>query len=256
MGHKLAKLGWFGRRPALWPQMVSRGLRKFYPRRDGPAFRAAATAWAADRGTTPHRALVQLGLLAADEPMPALPEAVRAAGHARAQAVPVEMGWPGDLDLIYASARRVAGRHFLETGVAYGWSSLAVLAAIADRDGARLISVDMPYPLRGNDAYVGAVVPDELRASWRLMARPDWPGLGAALRQFGHVIDWCHYDSDKSYWGRRYAYPRLWAALRPGGVFLSDDIQDNHAFQAFVEARGLTYAVVASGDKYVGLIRK
>ena len=46
-------------------------------------------------------------------------------------------------------------------------------------------------------------------------------------------LDLCHYDSDKSYYGRRWAYPKLWEALKTGGIFISDDIQDNWAFKEF-----------------------
>ena len=38
-------------------------------------------------------------------------------------------------------------------------------------------------------------------------------------------IDLCHYDSHKDYDARMWAYPRLWAALRSGGIFISDDIR-------------------------------
>ena len=70
------------------------------------------------------------------------------------------------------------------------------------------------------------------------------------------MLDLCHYDSDKTYYGRRWAYPKLWKALRPGGIFVSDDIQDNFAFREFVESRSLDYRVVESQGKYVGVCRK
>ena len=69
-------------------------------------------------------------------------------------------------------------------------------------------------------------------------------------------IDLCHYDSDKSWWGRAYAYPLLWNALKPGGLFISDDIQDNMYFANFAKSKSLPFAVTKSDGKYVGLIRK
>ena len=77
-------------------------------------------------------------------------------------------------------------------------------------------------------------------------------------------IDLCHYDSDKTYKGRCWAYPILWKALRPGGYFISDDIEDNFAFREFVDKLGLEPIIVSSPEyrnddyyvKYAGVIKK
>ena len=66
----------------------------------------------------------------------------------------------------------------------------------------------------------------------------------------------CHYDTDKSYWGRKWAYPKLWGSLKSGGVFISDDIQDNFAFKEFVEEKGVIFSVIESQGKYVGIFTK
>ncbi len=73
---------------------------------------------------------------------------------------------------------------------------------------------------------------------------------------FDQPIDLCHYDSDKSYYGRSYAYPLLWNSLKEGGIFISDDIQDNFAFKDFVESMDLVYAVTEYKGKYIGITRK
>ena len=46
-------------------------------------------------------------------------------------------------------------------------------------------------------------------------------------------LDLCHYDSDKYYGGRMWAYPKLWKLLREGGILISDDIENNLAFKDF-----------------------
>ena len=66
----------------------------------------------------------------------------------------------------------------------------------------------------------------------------------------------CHYDSDKSYDGRMWAYPILWRALRPGGIFISDDISDNLAFRDFAAQISATPTVVKFDNKYVGILLK
>ena len=87
----------------------------------------------------------------------------------------------------------------METGVAYGWSSLAILLAIKDSKDAKLISNDMPYVNMGNDDYVGCVISNKLKYKWELQRLPDVRGIPLALKKFKNIIDLCLYDSDKSY---------------------------------------------------------
>ena len=65
----------------------------------------------------------------------------------------------------------------------------------------KLVSVDMPYVKRGNEPYVGSVVPPALHENWTLIREPDRNGIAKAIKLHGGRIDLCHYDSDKSWWG-------------------------------------------------------
>ena len=114
----------------------------------------------------------------------------------------------------------------------------------------------MPYPLKNNENFVGIVVPENLKDNWVLIRKPDRPGIIDAIHKLDGTIDFCHYDLDKSWWGRQYAYPILWEALKPNGIFISDDIQDNMYFAEFVEKRFLKFAIVEFNGKFVGCIRK
>jgi predicted O-methyltransferase YrrM len=114
----------------------------------------------------------------------------------------------------------------------------------------------MPYAKMGNEPFVGIVVPKSLREHWALIRLPDRNGLKRAIAKFNGSIDFAHYDSDKSYYGRAFAYPLIWRALAPGGVFISDDIQDNMRFAEFVIEQGVPFAVTESAGKYVGICRK
>jgi predicted O-methyltransferase YrrM len=148
------------------------------------------------------------------------------AAEARVKQCPIpfqELGIAGgaDIELLYYLCRHLRARRVLETGVALGWSSLAVLLAIAAAPDARLHSVDLPYTRLRATRWVGIVVPPALSAFWTLHRMADREGLPRALAD--GPFDLCHYDSDKSVAGRLWAYPRMWAALRPGGVLISDD---------------------------------
>lgn len=155
-----------------------------------------------------------------------------------AEACPVKMGGPGGLELIYQISEHLGAVRVVETGVAYGWSSLAFGASLHNRPDALLISTDRPYPDKDNQAYVGVVMPESYKKQWKLLFGLDVDILPDALASVS-PIDMCHYDSDKRYEGRMRAYQQLWDALRPGGVFLSDDIGDNFAFRDFAKKIGV-----------------
>lgn len=81
-------------------------------------------------------------------------------------------------------------------------------------------------------------------------------GIKKALSYFDVAPDLVHYDSDKSWYGRAYGIPLLWDALRSGGFFICDDIQDNLYFKYFVKSKNLSFCVIESNVKFVAVIKK
>jgi Predicted O-methyltransferase len=254
---KWQTLLWFGSRPDYWGHAMALGARKLRPNRDAQPLRSEARNWAASRAVSKDTAYVSLGLQAPSQTeWEPFAEAIDQ-GESLARSSLVAMGGQGAIDFLFASTLKLAAGKVVETGVAYGWSSLAFLAALDSLGIGRLVSVDMPYPKANNEPWVGVCVPERLRARWELIRQPDRNGLLNAVERFGYGnIDLVHYDSDKSYWGRRWAYPILWKALRPGGLFISDDIQDNFYFKEFSEELGLEPTVIEHLGKYVGCLRK
>ena len=253
---KFKTLVWFTQRPSYWRHAAALIQRKFEPDHDAPAPRAAATRWAAERVVSVAEALAVVGLRDEGTEIPTLSQDVLEQANLRARQSTFEMGGAGDLALLHAATVLSQAQKVIETGVAYGWSSLAILSGMSGRENPRLASVDMPYPKMDNDHFVGVVVPDGWRQYWYLIREPDRQGVEKAIRQMDGSVDLIHYDSDKSYQGRKYAYPLLWAALRPGGVFISDDIEDNLAFSEFVAQHGTPFAVTQYGNQYIGITRK
>ncbi len=248
---------WYARRPRLWKQLV-RIVRHHPPSVDNPLAGIDARAWCESTAVDIASAVERVvGGVGAESFETQYAEEVRV-GMRLQRECPVKMGLGASADLLYSLALRSQARFALETGVAFGWSSFALLQAVALRDG-HLWSTDMPYPLRENDGFVGCVVPPRLRDHWTLLRYPDRDGLPKALRARSQY-DLCHYDSDKSEQGRRWAYPTLWEALRPGGVFVSDDVQDNLVFRDFCLQREVEAVVVrvpdAAGFKFSGLALK
>jgi predicted O-methyltransferase YrrM len=254
---RLKTLLWYARRPSFWQhgvELVGRKLtraRRRYEKR-----KHEVQAWAEPLAVSAREALAAVGLIAGSDPLPSMPVDLLEEGRRLASAVDVRMGGAADLGLLYAATLSLQPDAALETGVAYGWSSLAILEALERNGKGALVSIDMPYPKRKNERWVGVVVPARLRSRWRLIRQPDRPGIRKGVRALGGSIGLAHYDSDKSYPGRMYAYPLLWDALLPGGLFISDDIQDNFAFRDFCDRRRIPFQIVRNGDKFAGLARK
>src|SRR5262245_28583646 len=55
------------------------------------------------------------------------------------------MGGPGAIDLLYNFCEATQSENVIETGVAYGWSTLAILLSLNKRKVTALVSIDMPY---------------------------------------------------------------------------------------------------------------
>lgn len=169
--------------------------------------------------------------------------------------ISLEMGGEGALDLLYRLILNIQPENVLETGVSFGWSSLAVLSAMNENGKGRLISTDMPYPKMNNEDFVGIVVPHEFHSNWELLRIPDRVGIPQAITK-AETFELIHYDSDKSYEGRKWAYPLLWEVLTGNGYLVSDDISDNSAFMKFCQSKNLEPLVFEIKGKFVGILKK
>ena len=173
----------------------------------------------------------------------------------RTNQCPFELGGPGNLTLIYQILESLKAKNVVETGVAYGWSSLAILCSLANRDSSHLWSIDMPYVGKDNSKWVGCAVPEYLKHNWTLLRMADREGVPQVIKS-SDCFDVVHYDSDKSVEGRMFSYPMLWNHLKQGGIFISDDISDNEGFKRFCEIKDLKPLIVRDGNKYQGIIKK
>ena len=164
-------------------------------------------------------------------------------------------GGQGHTNLIYTICERLNIKNAIETGVAYGWSSGAILRSLSARNG-QLISIDMPMLKQTDYHLIGVAVESDLRKFWDLRREPDRHGLPRAIKKMAGSIDLVHYDSDKSYYGRKWSQELIWNSLKVGGIFISDDIEDNTAFMEFVAYHNLHFNVLEFENKYVGVIKK
>ena len=267
------------RNPALWPELRRMAVRyalslHFLPavrarsRERLEAERAAALVWRRERAVPPDELAQRLPVpFTLTDVRAAFPDAFREA-RARVDACPLEEfggvvnGGAANVDLLYSLARALDARTVVETGVAFGWSTLAFLLATGDRDGAHVFSTDLPHcfnaPRRrwqDGDEWVGAAVPHTLRERWGLFMMADREGLPRALRAAGPV-DLAHYDSDKSLENCAFGYAALWDSLREGGALVAAGVDRNLAFRRFADAVGGDPIVVEGDGNCSGILFK
>lgn len=173
----------------------------------------------------------------------------------RIEQMKFKMGGMGNIDLLYNVCEFTQAKYVAETGVAYGWSSLFLLLSLSKREGSKLISTDLSYAKLGNESFVGIAVPQHLKTIWKLYQEPDSAALPKGLQEVPY-LDVVHYDSDKSYLGRKLTYPVLYSKLREGGIFISDDIGDNLAFRDYCNQLNKKPIVIKFNNQFVGAFIK
>jgi predicted O-methyltransferase YrrM len=167
----------------------------------------------------------------------------------------MDLGGGGHSPLLYFFTRHLNPDIVIETGVAAGWSSQAILTALKDnQSGGHLYSSDFPYfRYKNPEKLVGYVVDDSLKNNWSLFIDGDQNNLPKIVEQVHQPVALFHYDSDKSIEGRNFAYNLLSNKLSKNAVVIFDDIQDNLHFKNFVEKQNMPYKVFEFKGKYIGL---
>jgi predicted O-methyltransferase YrrM len=160
------------------------------------------------------------------------------------------------LDLLGAIVRLMRPEVVVETGVALGFSTATMLAAMRDNDRGHLYSVDLPHVQYGHDRETGSAVPPELRDRWTLRLGPSQKLLPALLEEVGPLDLFIH-DANHAYSAQLREYRTSWPHIRPGGLLASDDV-GNPAFVEFAaEVGARPYLVPGSRpESVVALLRK
>ena len=179
---------------------------------------------------------------------------------------------------LYALVRGIGATRAVETGVANGFTSAYLLAAL-DRNGgdARLHSVDLPFfddhdsgtikgavegtALASVDEFTpvapgrsaGWVVPDELRPRWDLRLGDAKELLPALLEEIGEV-DLFFHDSEHTREHILWELELAWPHVRAGGVLAADDLflRGHEAVPEFARAKGVRFESFGG----VGFVRK
>lgn len=108
---------------------------------------------------------------------------------------------------------------------------------------------------KNNHKKVGFLIPSELKKKWILYRMPDRLILKKIFLNYGK-FDLCHYDSDKTYFGRLWSYELIYKNLNKDGLLISDDINDNDAFIDFAKKIKKSFYVIKDSKNFVGVIIK
>ncbi len=138
---------------------------------------------------------------------------------------------------LFAITRSVRPKTVVETGVLYGHSSAAILAALEDNRTGRLISVDLPpekhrtimadqlYLQIGislNGLSIGSAVPTSLRSNWTLQFGNSLDVLPKILGEEKPISMFVH-DSFHTYDHMTAEFHLGYDALEPGGLFIKSN---------------------------------
>jgi predicted O-methyltransferase YrrM len=166
-------------------------------------------------------------------------------------------GWDdGDQALaraVWCMAAHLRPQRVLETGVARGLTSRAVLERLARDSEGRLWSIDLPaLSHEGWAGELGAAVPDELRERWTLVEGSSRQRLPGVVRELGSLDLFIH-DSLHSERNMRFELERVWPAVRPGGGVIVDDVHMNAGFHSWVAAARDARSMVCAADDELAL---
>jgi predicted O-methyltransferase YrrM len=178
----------------------------------------------------------------------------RVTARQRLDAAAVPLAGGGHFQLVNFLVRHLRPQVVLETGVAAGYTSQAILTAMEANGAGTLYSSDFPYfRLDAPERYVGCLVDERLKSRWHLGLNGDRANLAEFLPQID-AIDLVHYDSDKTVEGREFVMDAVAPKLAPGAVIVMDDIDDNTFFRDWVAKTGRPCRVFGGGRKFVGLV--
>ena len=180
------------------------------------------------------------------------------ASRVRIPPAPEHSIWGGGEDLLNLTGSLVLLRQpsvVLETGVAMGFSTAVILAAMEENGVGVLHSIDLP-PMQVDAQFVGKIVPADLRSRWRLHVGPTRTLLPRIARTVAPLDLFVH-DSDHSYAGQVEGYRQAWPYLARGACLVSDDVC-NPAFVDFaLEIRERPFLIAPPGHSAaVGLLVK
>ena len=156
-------------------------------------------------------------------------------------------GDAGFVRAIWCFVRHLKPSHVVETGVAHGVTSRLILEALDRNETGHLWSIDLPPIERAWREQVGVAVGNRFQDRWSYLKGSSRRRLPRLLSQVGEIDLFIH-DSMHSERNVRFELDRAWAALKPGGALIVDDVDANWGFQSFTQAFSSHESVICEAE--------
>jgi len=149
-------------------------------------------------------------------------------------------GWndgdAGFVRAIWCLTRHLRPTNVVETGVAHGFTSRFILEALERNGGVgHLWSIDHPPLEHTWHEQIGMAVGGRYSDRWSYISGSSKRRLPGLLSQLGQIDLFVH-DSLHSEHNVRFELDSAWAALRPGGAIVVDDVDANWGLKSFLQS--------------------
>jgi hypothetical protein len=143
-------------------------------------------------------------------------------------------GDAGLVRAIWCLIHHLGPNHVVETGVAHGVTSRFILEALERKKAGHLWSIDLPPIEKDWQWHIGVAVGGRYADRWSYIKGSSRLRLPKLLSQLSRIDLFIH-DSMHSERNVRFELDRAWAALKPGGALVVDDVDANWGFRSFTQ---------------------
>ena len=161
---KLRTLLWFMMRPSFYMAMLDLMFRNILPNQDTQQHKDQARAWCESKAVTIEEINKKYQLAKAYYDDYKTDAHHQQAITAKIQSSSSNFGGEGYSSFLYALCETYKVKTALETGVAYGWSSYALLKSLTKQSDGQLVSVDMPMVKQNDYHLIGIAVKTPIRS--------------------------------------------------------------------------------------------
>jgi predicted O-methyltransferase YrrM len=170
--------------------------------------------------------------------------------------IPISYDASSDLaQVVYTVCKLLRPSTVVETGVARGVTTSAILANMEENETGHLYSVERPGLSLGYAKHVGELVPQHLRSRWSLVIGLSARVLPRLLRQLGSIGVFVH-DSAHDYRNQKMEYQIALKHMMSGGVLVSDDV-NNDAFIEVAESMNCRWSIIGQSKSCpIGVLSK
>lgn len=157
---------------------------------------------------------------------------------------------------LYLLCKTIKPDKIVETGVAYGLSSMYILQALKENNKGTLYSIDSVFSPWQSKEMIGAAIPRDLRDRWEFVFGSSAEKLKDILYNLNHVDIFFH-DSLHTYKNMLFEFETAWPFITKDGFLISDDIGDNNAFYDFTKRIKIQTLILPQKEhSFLGLARK